>query len=338
VVFVSPTSDLRPLPTMNTFTHIITGAAGFIGRNLVAELNARGFTDLLLVDELGTSEKWKNLVGLQYEDIWSPETFREAVLDGASGAGVQALIHLGACSATTETDADYLLDNNYRTTRDLCMWSLEQDVRFVYASSAATYGNGDLGYSDADAQTPGLAPLNMYGYSKHMFDLWALKNGLLDQIAGLKYFNVYGPYEDHKGDMRSVVYKSYEQIKASGGVKLFKSHRPDYADGKQLRDFVFVKDAVDVTLWLAEADRPGGLYNCGTGQARSWLDLAQAVYAAMEVVPQIDFIDMPAHLQPKYQYYTRAEMEKLYAAGYDKVFTPLEEGVAQTVAYLSDRD
>ncbi|MEX2607189.1 MAG: ADP-glyceromanno-heptose 6-epimerase [Kiritimatiellia bacterium] len=319
---------------MNTFTYIITGAAGFIGRNLVAELNARGETDLLLVDELGTSEKWKNLVGLQYEDIWDPETFRQAVLDGATGVGVKALIHLGACSATTETDADYLLDNNYRFTRDLCEWCLEKGVRFVYASSAATYGNGDKGYSDADAATPDLCPLNMYGYSKHMFDLWVLKNGLLDQIAGVKYFNVYGPYEDHKGDMRSVVYKSFEQIRESGGVKLFRSHRPDYEDGKQLRDFVYVKDAVDVTLWLAESGNPGGLYNCGTGQARSWLDLASAVFAAMGKEPDVEFIDMPANLQAKYQYYTQAEMGKLREAGYEKVFTPLEEGVAQTVDYL----
>jgi len=318
---------------MNTFSYIITGAAGFIGRNLVAELNARGETDLLLVDELGTTEKWKNLVGLQYEDIWEPETFRQSVLDGASGKGIKALIHLGACSATTETDADYLLDNNYRTTRDLCQWCLEQDVRFVYASSAATYGNGDEGYSDADDKTPGFSPLNMYGYSKHLFDLWALKNGLLDQIAGLKYFNVYGPHEEHKGDMRSVVYKSFEQIQESGDVKLFRSHRPDYEDGMQLRDFVFVKDAVDVTLWLADPENPGGLYNCGTGQARSWLDLTNAVYKALDKDPKIEFIDMPAHLQPKYQYYTQAEMGKLHQAGYTKPFTTLEDGVAETVAY-----
>ncbi|MDF3129616.1 ADP-glyceromanno-heptose 6-epimerase [Kiritimatiellaeota bacterium B1221] len=322
---------------MNTFSYIITGAAGFIGRNLVAELNARGETDLLLVDELGTSEKWKNLVGLQYEDIWSPETFRDAILGGVSGEGITALIHLGACSATTETDADYLLDNNYRTTRDLCQWCLEQDVRFVYASSAATYGNGNDGYSDADEVTPTLSPLNMYGYSKHMFDLWALKNGLLDTIAGLKYFNVYGPYEDHKGDMRSVVYKSFEQIQEGGGVKLFRSHRPDYEDGMQLRDFVYVKDAVDVTLWLADPANPGGLYNCGTGQARSWLDLTHAVYAALEKEPDISFIDMPAHLQPKYQYYTQAEMNKLQSAGYTKPFVSLEEGVAETVAYQLNR-
>jgi ADP-L-glycero-D-manno-heptose 6-epimerase len=320
---------------MNTYTHIITGAAGFIGRNLVAELNNRGFRDLLLVDELGTTEKWKNLVGLQYEDIWDPETFRQAILEGVEPGDTRAVIHLGACSATTETDADYLLDNNYRTTRDICEWCLEKEVRFVYASSAATYGNGDQGYCDADSVTPSLEPLNMYGYSKHMFDLWALKNNLFDRIAGLKYFNVYGPYEDHKGDMRSVVYKAYEQIQESGQVNLFRSHRPDYEDGKQLRDFVFVKDAVDLTLWLAEADRPSGLFNCGTGQARSWLDLTQAVFQALEKEPNIDFIDMPAHLQPKYQYFTQADDRKLKSIGYPNPFTPLEKGVAETVSYLN---
>jgi len=319
---------------MNTYRYIITGAAGFIGRNLVAELNARGETDLLLVDELGTSEKWKNLVGLQYEDIWDPDMLRQAVLGDTDPGDIQAVIHLGACSATTETDADYLLDNNYRTTRDLCEWCLRHDIRFVYASSAATYGNGDMGYSDADAVTPTLSPLNMYGYSKHMFDLWALKHGLFHSIAGLKYFNVYGPYEHHKGDMRSVVYKAREQILETGKVKLFKSHRPEYKHGEQLRDFVYVGDAVDLTLWLAEPDRPSGLFNCGTGQARSWLDLANAVFHAMDREPNIDFIDMPPHLRDKYQYYTQADTAKLAATGYPRPFTPLEEGVAQTVEFL----
>jgi len=321
---------------MNTFKLIVTGAAGFIGRNVVQELNARGETDLLLVDDLGTSEKWKNLVGLQYEDIWDPETFRQAILEDVNPGETRAVIHLGACSATTETDADYLLDNNYRTTRDLCEWCLQNDVRFVYASSAATYGNGDKGYSDDDAVTPSLSPLNMYGYSKHMFDLWALKNGLFDRIAGLKYFNVYGPWEHHKGDMRSVVYKAYEQIRDTGTVKLFRSHRPDYEDGKQLRDFVFVKDAVDLTLWLTEEDSPSGLFNCGTGQARSWLDLTHAVFHALDLEPRIEFIDMPDHLRDKYQYFTQADASKLTQSGYPRPFTPLEEGVARTVAFLEE--
>lgn len=320
---------------MTDFKIIVTGAAGFIGRNLVAELNARGEDRILLVDELGSSEKWRNLVGLRYEDIWDPEMLRRAVLDDTDPGEIQAVIHLGACSATTETDADYLLDNNYRTTRDLCEWCLHHDLRFVYASSAATYGNGELGYSDEDAKTPQYAPLNMYGYSKHMFDLWALQNGLLDRIAGLKYFNVYGPHEQHKGDMRSVVHKATEQILADGKVQLFRSHRPDYEDGRQLRDFVFVKNAVDVTLWLAQKDAPSGLFNCGTGLARSWLDLTRAVFAALDREPVIEFIDMPLHLQPKYQYYTCAEMEKLRAAGYSAPFTSLEDGVLATVRTLT---
>lgn len=319
---------------MNDFSIIVTGAAGFIGRNLVAELNARGEEDLLLVDELGHSEKWKNLRGLRYEDIWDPDMLRRAVLEDTDPGRIRAVIHLGANSATTETDADHLLDNNYRYTRDLCEWCLSHDIRFVYASSAATYGDGALGYSDDDAKTLLYQPLNMYGYSKHMFDLWALKNGLLDRIAGLKYFNVYGPFEQHKGDMRSVVHKATEQILAEGRVKLFRSHRPDYQDGQQLRDFVFVKDAVDLTLWLAEADAPSGLFNCGTGEARSWLDLTRAVFAALEREPQIDFVDMPETLRGKYQYYTCAEMDKIRAAGYTAPFTRLEEGVAATVRTL----
>lgn len=320
---------------MNEIKIIVTGAAGFIGRNLVAELNARGEDRILLVDTLGTSEKWRNLVGLRYEDIWDPEMLRQTVLNDTDPGGIEAVIHLGACSATTETDADFLLDNNYRTTRDLCEWCLRHGIRFVYASSAATYGNGERGYSDLDEKTPEYAPLNMYGYSKHMFDLWALKSGVLDQIAGLKYFNVYGPFEEHKGDMRSVVHKATGQILAEGKVQLFRSHRPDYEDGQQLRDFVYVKDAVDVTLWLARPDAPSGLFNCGTGTARSWLDLARAVFAALGRDPVIEFVDMPETLRSKYQYYTCAEMGKLRAAGYAAPFTALEEGVFSTVRTLA---
>lgn len=315
-------------------TRIVTGAAGFIGRNLVAELNARGEDQLLLVDELGHTEKWKNLLGLRFEDLWSPAQFRAALQADQLPVPSHSVIHLGANSATTETDADHLLDNNTRFTRELCEWSLRNGPRFVYASSAATYGDGALGYSDADSATPAYRPLNMYGYSKHLFDLWALKHGLLQQIAGLKYFNVYGPFEAHKGDMRSVVHKATEQILREGRVQLFRSHRPDYKDGQQLRDFVFVRDAVAVTLWLSEPGAPSGLYNCGTGTARSWLDLTRAVFAALKREPRIEFVDMPLHLREKYQYYTCAEMTKLQQAGYKTPFTPLEEGVAQTVASL----
>ncbi|HTV08969.1 MAG TPA: ADP-glyceromanno-heptose 6-epimerase [Candidatus Aquilonibacter sp.] len=334
---------------------IVTGAAGFIGRNVVAELNARGEDELILVDELGVSkpgeaEKWKNLVGLKYEDLVSPEDFL-GLLEQHAYADARAVIHLGACSATTEKDNDYLLRNNYQYTRVLCNWAQEQGARFVYASSAATYGDGSMGYDDSDAVTPTLKPLNMYGYSKHMFDLWALKRGLFDggeggnggspRIVGLKYFNVYGPHEDHKGEMRSVVVKSFEQIRATGEVKLFKSYRPEYKDGEQMRDFIYVKDAVDVTLHFAmqDAGAPGGLFNCGTGKARTWLDLTRAVFAAMGKEPKIEFIEMPKELQGKYQYFTEAKTEKLRAAGYERPFTSLEDGVRDYVeGYLVRRD
>ena len=311
---------------------IVTGAAGFIGRNIVAELNRRGEKNLILVDELGKDEKWKNLVGLQYEDILSPEELMGALEDGEF-AHARSVIHMGACSATTEKDADYLLRNNYRYTRALCTWCMEHDVRFVYASSAATYGDGSQGYDDSDTLTPSLRPLNMYGYSKHMFDLWALEHGLFERIVGLKYFNVFGPYEDHKDDMRSVVSKSYEQIRDNGVVKLFKSHRPEYRDGEQMRDFIYVKDAVDVTLHFAlqPADAPGGLLNCGTGIARTWVDLVTAVFTAMGREPHIEFIDMPDHLQGKYQYFTQSETSKLRAAGYTKPFHSLEDGVREYI-------
>jgi len=305
---------------------VVTGAAGFIGRNVVAELNARGVDDLLLVDRLGTDEKWQNLVGLKFEDVLDPDAFL-TMLTHNTLRKVDAVIHLGACSATTERDADFLLRNNYHYTRTLCEWCLKLDARFVYASSAATYGDGSRGYSDADSVTPTLRPLNMYGYSKHLFDLWALKHRLFDRIVGLKYFNVFGPYEDHKADMRSVVHKSFHQIRQTGDVQLFKSHNPEYGDGEQMRDFVYVKDAVDVTLHFAEHRQHSGLLNCGTGHARTWKELALSVFSAMNEKPTIHYIDMPQSLRGKYQYFTQADPTKLRSAGYTKPFTRLEDAV-----------
>lgn len=309
---------------------VITGAAGFIGRNVVEELNRRGYEDLLLVDVLGSENKWKHLLGLRYEDLLSPARFLDRVQSGTLDS-VERVIHLGACSATTERDADFLLENNYRYTRRLCEWCIQTGARFVYASSAATYGEGELGYSDDDAITPRLRPLNMYGYSKHMFDLWALRHRLLDRIVGLKYFNVFGPYEDSKGDMRSVVSKAYQQIRQTGEVQLFRSYRPEYADGEQMRDFVYVKDAVDVTLHFALDSETGGLFNCGTGQARTWKDLVLAVYAGMGIQPKISFIEMPESLRGKYQYFTEADVSKLRQSGYVRRFTPLEDAVREYV-------
>lgn len=310
--------------------YIVTGGAGFIGSNVVKALNARGETDILVVDELGEDEKWKNLVGLQYEDYIDKDDLFD-YLDELTLDEVKAVYHLGACSATTELDADYLAYNNYHYTRALCESCLDAGVRFVYASSAATYGDGTLGYSDADEMTPKYKPLNMYGYSKHMFDLWALKSGAIREIAGMKYFNVYGPGEAHKGDMRSVVHKSYGQILKDGEVKLFKSHRPGYKDGEQVRDFVYVKDAVEETLWFGENKKVSGIFNCGTGQTRTWKDLVSAVFLAMGRKPNIQFIDMPEHLRGKYQYHTQADLAKLRAAGYNRPFTTLEDGIADYV-------
>jgi ADP-L-glycero-D-manno-heptose 6-epimerase len=310
--------------------YIVTGASGFIGSNLVAALNGRGESDILAVDELGTDEKWKNLVGLEFVDYWEKDDFLFALRNDTLGK-VDTVFHLGANSSTTEKNASHLVENNYRFTRDLCEWCLHHDVRFIYASSAATYGDGLLGYSDSDDVTPTLKPLNIYGWSKQMFDLWAMRHELFDRIVGLKYFNVYGPHEDHKGDMRSVVNKAYRQILETGEVKLFKSYRPEYKDGEQVRDFIFVKDAVAATLFFNDDRNANGLFNCGTGKARTWNDLVKAVFVAMGCPTKIAYIDMPETLREKYQYRTEANVTKLREAGYKEPFTSLEDGVADYV-------
>ena len=309
---------------------IVTGGAGFIGRNVVEALNQRGSDNILIVDHLGGDEKWKNLIGLRFEDVMSIDDFRNLIGE-YTFEELETVFHLGACSSTTEKDADYLIDNNYRYTREVCEWCLSNDVRLIYASSAATYGDGALGYSDKDEQTPGYRPLNMYGLSKHLFDLWALRNHLFDRIVGLKYFNVFGPHEDHKADMRSVVHKAYGQILSTGTVELFKSYRDDYADGEQCRDFVYVKDAVDVSLFFHNHQEVSGIFNCGSGNARTWKDLVNALFAAMGREPAIEFIDMPETLRDQYQYFTEADVGKLRTAGYERAFTPLEKAVKDYV-------
>ena len=309
---------------------LVTGGAGFIGSNLIAALNRRGEQNIIIVDHLGREDKWRNLADLEYEDLWDIADFRRRVREDDLPA-FAVVFHLGACSATNEKDADYLFDNNFRATRELCAWALRHGARFIYASSAATYGAGEHGYDDNPAVVPLLRPLNMYGYSKHQFDIWALRHGFFDRIVGLKYFNVFGPYEDHKEDMRSVVAKSFFQIRDTGKVKLFKSYRPEYADGEQMRDFVYVKDAVALTLSFLAKGSPSGLFNCGTGQARTWKALVTAVFAAMNLAPNIEFIEMPEALRGKYQYFTQADMSKLHAAGYKRPFTSLEDAVADYI-------
>lgn len=310
---------------------LVTGGAGFIGSALVWALNQRGHSDIVVSDILGTDEKWKNLVPLKYADYVEAPEFRRQISQNPRAFGrFSAVFHLGACSATTEKNASYLADNNYAYTKELAAWALANEARFVYASSAATYGDGAQGMDDRDENLHRLRPLNMYGYSKHLFDIHAQQAGWLPRIVGVKYFNVYGPNEDHKGDMRSLVNKAYQQITTTGRVQLFRSHKPEYKDGEQMRDFLYVKDAVEMTLHFAEhpvGRTAGGLYNLGSGEANTWLTLTRAIFAALGREPQIDFIDMPEVLRGKYQYYTRADVGKLRATGYGRPMTPLSGAV-----------
>ncbi len=311
---------------------LITGGAGFIGSALVWELNRRGCENIVVCDRLSTDEKWKNLVPLKFADYIDGNDLLQAVQHSPGKLGhFDHVLHLGACSATTERDADYLMRNNYEFTKQLCQWSLANQTRFVYASSAATYGDGAHGMDDQMPDIHALRPLNMYGYSKHLFDLHARREGWLPSIVGLKYFNVYGPNEDHKADMRSLVHKACGQILATGKVQLFKSHRPDYKDGEQMRDFLYVKDAIRMTLHLAETPAAGGLFNLGSGAAHTWVELATAIFTALGKEPNIEFIDMPEHLQSKYQYYTCADITKLRASGFTTEITPLAEAVRDYV-------
>jgi ADP-L-glycero-D-manno-heptose 6-epimerase len=311
---------------------LVTGGAGFIGSALIWELNRRGCENILVSDRLCTDEKWKNLVPLRFHDYIDGVDLENRVRSSPETLGkFDVIFHLGACSATTEKDADYLMRNNYEFTKVLAEWSLAKNTRFVYASSAATYGDGALGMDDQMTDLHRLRPLNMYGYSKHLFDLHAQRTGMLRRIVGMKYFNVYGPNEDHKADMRSVVHKAYGQILQTGKVQLFKSNRPDFKDGEQMRDFLYVKDAIRMTLHLASEPLASGLYNLGSGQAHTWVQLAQAIFAALNLAPNIEFIEMPEHLKSKYQYYTCADVAKLIKSGYKQPLFSLAEAVRDYV-------
>lgn len=311
---------------------LVTGGAGFIGSALVWELNRRGAERVVIADFLDTSEKWRNLVPLRYEDYLEASDLFPRLESGALGR-FDVILHMGACSATTERDAAYLARNNYEFTKNLASHALATNARFVYASSAATYGDGDRGMRDtSDLSTLyQLRPLNMYGYSKQMFDVYAARRGMLERITGVKFFNIYGPNESHKGEMRSLVNKAYAQVLETGEIRLFKSHRPDYADGAQRRDFLYVKDAVNMTLHLAATGAAHGLFNIGSGEARTWIELANAVFAALEREPNVRFVDMPEALRAKYQYFTQADIGRLRASGYEAPVTPLADAVADYV-------
>ncbi len=297
---------------------VVTGGAGFIGSAIVSGLNKRGMEDILIVDHLDESEKWKNLVSLKFSDYLDRYDFIEKLEKGYFGQTqtIEAIFHLGACSSTTEINSGYLMENNYRYTARIASWRENHPgCRLIYASSAATYGSGEYGYKDDEDKIGLLRPLNMYGYSKQLFDLVALKNGWLKNIAGLKYFNVFGPNEYHKGDMRSVINKAYPLVRDKGVMRLFKSHRPDYRDGEQVRDFIYIKDAVEMTLFFLDNPGVNGLFNIGTGRARSWNDVAKALFAALKKPLNIEYIPMPLNLREKYQYFTKADTEKLKKAG-----------------------
>ena len=280
---------------------IVTGGAGLIGSNIVRELNQMDETDILIVDHLGSSEKWKNLLGLKYKDYLEKDDFLNRIQNGNPFKKYTHTIHMGACSSTTETNASYLIQNNFEYTKVLCEYSLSNETDFIYASSAATYGDGANGYDDR-MDISQLRPLNMYGYSKHMFDLYARQKG-------------------------------YEQIKATGALNLFKSYHSEYANGEQKRDFLYVKDAARITLFLL-LDKKYGLFNLGRGVAETWNDLARALFKAMNLPANINYVEMPESLRPKYQYYTKAEIDKLITAGYAEGFTSLENAIAEYVSLL----
>ncbi len=309
---------------------VVTGGAGFIGSATVWRLNQLGEEKIIIVDELRSGDKWKNLNGLKFTDVFHKDDFFDYLVDDVMPFEINAVIHLGACSATTEKDADYLLDNNYKYSQEIAKYCLANKARFIYASSAATYGDGKFGYDD-EAGSEQLRPLNMYGYSKHLFDTWIAKSGYSNKVVGLKYFNVYGPNEYHKDDMRSVVHKAFEQVMETGKVKLFKSYHKNYKDGEQKRDFIYVKDAVDMTLYFLEHKNINGLFNVGTGNARTWNDLVIALFDAMGKPVNIEYSEMPDHLKGKYQYFTEAAIKKISDAGYDKPISSLEYGVTDYV-------
>jgi len=310
---------------------IVTGGAGFIGSNLVAGLNGRDIDDILVVDQLGSDQRWKNLRNLSFTEYLEKDDFLELVLSDKLPIPVEAVFHLGAESSTTETNASYLIKNNYEYTISLARWAADKKVRFIYASSAATYGDGAQGFSDNEDNLKNLWPMNIYGYSKYLFDLWARRKGLLKKIVGLKYFNVFGPNEYHKADMRSFVLKAFEQITAAGKVRLFKSYKPEFANGEQKRDFLYVKDAVDMTLFFFDNPKTAGIFNIGSGTAQTWNDLVSAVFAAMDRIPKIEYIDMPDSIRNQYQYFTQADISKLRSVDYGKQTTPLEDAIKDYV-------
>ena len=334
----NPTTHLMPLGR-DLGRVLVTGGAGLIGSALIWALNQHGVDDIIVVDRLGTDDRWRNLAPLRFADYLEADELLDPLEADAFG-GFDLILHMGANSNTMETDVSGLLRNNFEFTKAMAHHAVARGTKFVYASSAATYGDGAQGMNDDQTveHLHTLRPLNAYGYSKHMFDVYAAQTGMLSEIVGLKYFNVFGPNEDHKGDMRSLVHKAYQQIRDTGRVKLFKSHRPDFKDGEQRRDFLYVKDAVAMTLHLATTDGTAGLYNVGGGAAHTWLSLVHGIFAALDKPVEIEFIDMPEAIRDKYQYHTEASITKLRATGYAAGVTPLADAVRDYVQSYLVRD
>ncbi|MCX6147883.1 MAG: ADP-glyceromanno-heptose 6-epimerase [Candidatus Kapabacteria bacterium] len=305
---------------------VVTGGAGFIGSCFIKHLNNKGIKDILVVDSFGKSSKWKNLVGKKYIDFMNKDDFRNLLTDdGSFPFEVEAIIHLGACSSTTEDDVDYLFDNNYQYSKDLALFALNNKIKFIYASSAATYGFGESGYSDDEFEN--LKPLNAYGFSKYMFDEWVINSGLDKTFVGLKFFNVFGPNEYHKDNMASMVYKSFQQIKSTGKVNLFKSNSLEYKDGEQKRDFVYVKDCCEIIYQFIQKPKKNGIYNVGNGNSSTWRVLIDNVFKAMNLESKIEFVEMPDQIKFQYQNFTEANITKLTKAIGKHKFMTLEESV-----------
>jgi ADP-L-glycero-D-manno-heptose 6-epimerase len=320
---------------------VITGGAGFIGSGILWALNREGLENIVLVDQLDDKRKEKNIAGLRFSEFIDKDDFLSRLIDNSLGSlNIDTIFHLGACSSTTERDLNYLLENNYNYSRYIARFSLKNNIRLIYASSAATYGDGYLGFDDSDTieSLSNLKPLNYYGCSKQWFDIWARYSGALNKMVGLKYFNVYGPNEYHKGDMRSFVLKAYQQIKEQGEVRLFKSYREGVPDGGQIRDFIYLKDAVKMSLFFFKNRALSGIYNIGTAKPHSFNQLVSAVFKALGLKPNIKYIDMPQNLREQYQYFTKAETLKIERAGYKDSLYDFDLAVADYVKNYIERD
>ncbi|MGP1410964.1 MAG: ADP-glyceromanno-heptose 6-epimerase [Peptoanaerobacter stomatis] len=314
---------------------IVTGGAGFIGSCIIRELNNRNITDIIVVDNVASTEKWKNLVNKKYTSYYNRNEFLDKLPDLKD---VSYIIHMGACSATTELNFDYLYKNNFEYTKKLWEHCTSNKINFIYASSAATYGDGLFGFNDNDDINK-LIPLNAYGYSKQLFDIWQAKQvNKPPQWVGFKFFNVYGPNEYYKGKMASVIMHGYKSIKENGKLNLFKSYREDYGDGEQTRDFIYVKDICNVINFMMNNQNVSGLFNLGTGKARTFYDLGKSVFDSLYLETNIDFVPMPENIRKKYQYFTEAKMNKLRSVGYSRKFYSLEDGIKDYVQNYLEKD